>query len=410
MSISEGTIGELRAKGVEVKRLEREYYEIFIGPQHPGSGHMRIIVRLDGDIIVDADPDIGYVHRTMEKLSEGREWIKVTPLVERMTIIDACNVTLPYINAVEKLMDKRPSTRASYLRVLLCEINRIASHLYGFGIFGVFLGHSTAYMWGFGDREVFLELAEILTGTRLTYTYHIPGGVRRDMPQDFPQMARRAVRYMRNRMAEYEKIFLNNPVIVSRLRDVGVISKTRAAELGIVGPTLRGSGVRYDVRLNEPYEVYSELDFEVPVFEEGDALARTLVRMEEIKQSLNIIEQAVDWLEKHRDEPVIAKEDYEKLPKLHKELYEKTGRVKLLPTQISMKVPPGKAVARAEAGRGEIFYYVESDGGVMPYRVRVVTPSARNVIVFKKVVPGHRLMDLPAIYGSIDYFPPEADR
>ncbi|MCS7107056.1 MAG: NADH-quinone oxidoreductase subunit D [Acidilobaceae archaeon] len=410
MSISEGTLGELRSKGVEVRRIDKEYYEIFIGPQHPGSGHMRFRVKLDGDIIVDADPDIGYVHRTMEKLSEGREWLKITPLVERMTIIDACNITLPYINALEKLMDKRPSTRASYLRVLLCEMNRIASHLYGFGIFGVFIGHSTAYMWGFGDREVFVELSEILTGTRLTYTYHIPGGVRRDMPQDFPQMVRRAVRYMRSRMPEYEKIFLNNPVIVTRLKDVGVITKNRAAELGVVGPTLRGSGIRYDVRLAEPYEVYGEIDFEVPVFEDGDALARTWVRVEEIKQSLNIMEQAIDWLERHRDEPVIPKEDYDKLPKLHKEVYEKSGRVKLLPAQISMKVPPGKAVARGEAGRGEIFYYVESDGGTMPYRLRVVTPSARNAIVFKRILPGHRLMDLPTVYGSIDYFAPEADR
>ncbi|MEN2999593.1 MAG: NADH-quinone oxidoreductase subunit D [Acidilobaceae archaeon] len=410
MSISESTLAELRSRGVEVKKIDKEYYDIYIGPQHPASGHARFRVRLDGDIIVEVDPDIGYVHRTMEKLSEVREWLKITPLVERMTIIDACNITLPYINALEKLMDKRPSTRASYLRVLLCEMNRIASHLYGFGIFGVIIGHSTAYMWGFGDREVFVELSEILTGTRLTYTYHIPGGVRRDMPQDFPQMARRAVRYMRSRMPEYEKIFLYNPVIVSRLKDVAVISKNRAAELGVVGPTLRGSGIKYDVRLNEPYEVYGELEFEVPVFEEGDALARTWVRVEEIKQSLNIIEQAVDWLEKHREEPAIAKEDYEKLPKLHKEVYEKTGRVKLIPAQISMKVPPGKAVARGEAGRGEIFYYVESDGGTMPYRLRVVTPSARNAIVFKRATQGLRLMDLPTVFGTLDYFPPEADR
>lgn len=410
MSVRESTIAELRAKGIEVRPLEKETYEVFVGPQHPGSGHMRFILRLDGDIIVEADPDIGYVHRTMEKLSEGREWIKVTPLIERTTIIDACNITLPYINAVEKLMDKMPSPKASYLRVLLCEMNRIASHLYGFGIFGVFLGHSTAYMWGFGDREVFVELAEILTGTRLTYTYHIPGGVRRDMPQDFPDMVRRAVRYMRKRAPEYEKIFLYNPVIVSRLKDVGVMSKNRAAELGVVGPTLRGSGIRYDVRYNEPYEVYDELEFEVPVFEEGDALARTWVRIEEIKQSLNIIEQAIDWLEKHKSEPAIPKEDYEKLPKLHKDVYASEGRVKLLPAHISMKIPPGKAVARVEAARGEIFYYVESDGGTMPYRVRVVTPSARNVIVFKHVLPGHKFMDLPTIYGTIDYFAPEADR
>ncbi|MEM1938430.1 MAG: NADH-quinone oxidoreductase subunit D [Acidilobaceae archaeon] len=409
-STSDVTIKELETRGIQVRKIEKEVYEVFIGPQHPGSGHMRIIVRLDGDIIAEADPDIGYVHRTMEKLSEVREWLKPIPLLERMTIIDACNITVPYVNALEKLMDKAPPPRASYLRVLLCEINRVASHLYGFGIFGVFLGHSTAYMWAFGDREVFVELAEILTGARLTHTYPIPGGVRRDMPQDFPEMARRAVKYMRRRLIEYQRIFLDNPVIVKRLEGVGVISKSLAAELGIVGPNIRGSGIKYDVRLIEPYEVYDELEFEIPVYEEGDALARTWVRVEEIKQSLNIIEQAVDWLERHKGELILSKDDYDKLPKLHKEIYEKTGRVKLLPVHASMKIPAGKAVARGEAGRGEIFYYVESDGGTIPYRVRVVTPSARNAIVFKYIVPGHKLMDLPAIYGSIDYFPPESDR
>jgi NADH dehydrogenase subunit D (EC 1.6.5.3) len=407
---SGGALEGRRLEGMIVRKVERELYEVFIGPQHPGSGHMRIIVRLDGDVIVEADPDIGYVHRTMEKLSEVREWLKPIPLLERMTIIDACNVTLPYVNALEKLMDKSPPPRASYLRVLLCEINRIASHLYGMGIFGVFLGHSTIYMWAFGDREVFVELAEILTGARLTHTYPIPGGVRRDMPQDFPEMARRAVRYMRRRLEEYRKIFVDNPVIVKRLDGVGVISKSKAAELGIVGPNVRASGIKYDVRLVEPYEVYDELDFEIPVFEEGDSLARTWVRVEEIKQSLNIIEQAVEWLERHKGEHIIPVEDYNKLPKLHKEVYEKTGRVKLLPIHASMKIPPGKALARGEMGRGEIVYYVESDGGTTPYRVRVVTPSARNAMVFKYIIPGHRLMDLPAIYGSIDYFPPESDR
>jgi len=204
---SSGMLEGQKLQGMVVKRVEKELYEIFIGPQHPGSGHMRIIVRLDGDVIVEADPDIGYVHRTMEKLSEVREWLKPIPLLERMTIIDACNATVPYVNALEKLMDKSPPPRASYLRVLLCEINRVASHLYGFGIFGVFLGHSTMYMWTFGDREIFVDLAEILTGARLTHSYPIPGGVRRDMPQDFPEMARRAVRYMRGKLEEYRRIF-----------------------------------------------------------------------------------------------------------------------------------------------------------------------------------------------------------
>ncbi len=406
------SVGETRRiHGLEVKKIARDLYEVFIGPQHPGSGHMRIIVRLDGDVIVEVDPDLGYVHRTVEKLSEGREWIKIIPLIERMAILDACNVTLPYVEAVEKLLGIEPPERAKYLRVLLCEINRIASHLYGMGIFGVFLGHSTMYMWPFGDREVFVELAEWLTGARLTHSYPAPGGVRRDMPEGFADAARKAAKYMRKRLEEYRKMFLDNPVIRRRLEGVGVIPKKLAIELGIVGPNLRASGVRYDVRIVEPYEVYDELEFEVPVFEEGDALARAWVRVEEIKQSLNIIEQVVERLEKMtKREGLMHDMFWAKAPPLFKQVLQKEGRVKLMPIMAMLRVPKGRAFARAEAGRGEITYYVESDGGITPYRVRVVTPSFKNAIVFKHVLPGHRLADLPAIYGSIDYFPPEADR
>jgi len=415
--MSEGSAsGVPHLPGMEVRPVERNVYEVQIGPSHPGSGHMRIIVELDGDVMVRVDPDIGFVHRTMEKLAEGRDWIKNISLFERMAILDACNITLPYVEAVEKLLDIEPPERAKYLRALLCEINRIASHLYGIGIFAVFLGHSTIYMWAFGDREVFVQLAEDLTGARLTHSYPVFGGVRRDIPDDFPQNARKAVRYMRYRLDEYAKIYLNNPNIRKRLEDVGVISKTKAAELGIVGPNARASGIKYDVRLVEPYEAYPELDFEIPVFEEGDSLARAWQRVEEIKQSLNIIEQAVDWLEKHPREGFMHDKFWKTAPKLYKDVYEGNipyagkYRVKLMPLFATLKVPPGKAAARVEAGRGEIFYYVESDGKDVPYRVRVVTPSFRNVIAFKYVMPGHRLMDLPAIYGSFDYFPPEWDR
>ncbi len=416
MSEQGASAGVPHLPGMEVRPVERNVVEVQIGPAHPGSGHMRILVELDGDVMVRVDPDIGFVHRTMEKLAEGRDWIKNIPLFERMAILDACNITLPYVEAVEKIMDIEPPERAKYLRTLLCEINRIASHLYGMGIFGVFLGHSTLYMWAFGDREVFVQLAEDLTGARLTHSYPVFGGVRRDVPDDFPENARKAVRYMRNRLNEYAKIFLNNPNIRKRLEGVGVISKTKAAELGIVGPNARASGIRYDVRLVEPYEAYPELDFEIPIYEEGDSLARAWVRVEEIKQSLNIIEQAVDWLEKHPREGFMHDKFWKTAPKLYHEVYNGNipyagkYRVKLMPLFATLKVPAGKAAARVEAGRGEMFYYVESDGKDVPYRVRVVSPSFRNVIAFKYVMPGHRLMDLPAIYGSFDYFPPEWDR
>jgi len=407
-----GNVGfnDLKLPGAWSRKIGKDLYEVFIGPQHPGSGHMRIIIRIDGDVIVEADPDMGYVHRTMEKLAEVRPWIKNIPLFERMAIHDACNVTLPYVEAVERLLGIDPPPRAKYLRVLLCEMNRIAAFLYGFGIFGVFTGHSTMYMWPFGDREVWVELIEWLTGARLTHSYPVFGGVRRDLPEGLLDSLRKAIRYMRRRLDDYRKIFVDNPVIRARLEGVGVIPRNLAVELGITGPNLRASGVAYDVRMNAPYEVYEELDFEIPVFEEGDALARVWQRVEEIKQSLRILEQASEWLEKHRGEQIMHDKFWKTAPPLFKKVFEEQGRVKLVPLFAMLKVPKGKAYARAETARGEISYYVESEGGQTPSRVRINSPSARNALIFKYIAPGHRVMDLPVIYGSIDYFPPEADR
>ncbi|MEM0093911.1 MAG: NADH-quinone oxidoreductase subunit D [Thermofilum sp.] len=384
-----------------------EVYELFIGPQHPSSGHMRFIVRLDGDVIVSVDPDIGYVHRTMEKLAEGREAVKAIPLLERMTIIDSHNVTIGLVRAMEKLLDVEPPPRARYLRTLLSEINRIASHLYGIGIAGIMLNHSTMFMWAFGDREVWLQLAEELSGARLTHTYSIPGGVRRDLPQGFADRAEKAVRYMTRRLEEYAKIFLENPQVRSRYEGVGVLKKGEASRLGIVGPNLRASGVKYDARLAEDYAAYSEVSFEVPTLEEGDAYARMRLRIEEIKQSMSIILQV---LRKVPEGPIFAEKYLKLLPPKLREQVLSTGRVKLPALFASMKLPAGEAVARAEMGHGEIFYHLISDGSAKPYRLRVVTPSFRNVILFRYLMPGHRFMDFPAIYGSLDYFPPEADR
>ncbi|RLE59038.1 MAG: NADH-quinone oxidoreductase subunit D [Thermoprotei archaeon] len=396
---------------VETRLLEKNgdesVYELFIGPQHPSSGHMRIIIRLEGDIIVDVDPDIGWVHRTMEKLAETKEAIKAIPLLERMTIIDSHNVTLGYVRALEKLLGIEPPPRARYLRTLISEINRIASHLYGMGLVGIFVNHSTMFMWCFGDREIWIQLAEELTGARLTHTYSIPGGVRRDLPQGFKEKALKAIRYMERRLEDYFKIFFNNPQVRSRYEGIGVLTKTDAKRLGIVGPNLRASGVKYDARLLGDYGVYDELEFEIPTFEEGDAMARLLLRGEEIRQSMRIIKQVLD---KIPDGPIFVEKYLKLIPPKLREQALKEGRIKFPGIFANLKLPAGEAMARVEMGHGEIFYHVISDGTKKPYRVRVVTPSFRNLILFKHLIPGHRFMDLPPIYGSLDYFPPEADR
>jgi NADH-quinone oxidoreductase subunit D len=316
-------------------------------------------------------------------------------------------MNLAYIIALERLMGIEPPERAQYIRTVVAEMNRIMSHLYGIGIFGIFLGSSTAYMWPFADREPFIDLMQWLTGARITYSYIIPGGVRRDIPQGFKEQVEKALRYMENRIKDYDRLFIKNPVTVSRCIGVGRVSREEAARLGIVGPNLRASGVKYDNRKVNPYAAYDKLDFEIPTFKEGDAYARLLIRFEEIKQSIRIIRQAL------KDMPegdIISESYFRQLPPLMKKIYESTRRGKFPGAILNLRPPKGEAIARVEAGRGEVFFYIMSDGSPRPFRFRWVTPSFRNLHFFTYITPGHRLADLPTIYGSIDYFPLEADR
>lgn len=397
----------IQARDLGVSEEGERLIELQIGPTHPGSGHMRILAWVDGDIIVRCDPDIGFVHRTIEKLSENRIYMKTIPLVERPSLLDTTPMTIGYVNALEKLMDLEPPPRAKYLRTILAELTRIASHLYGIGILAIFLGHSTGFMWAFGDREVFIELANQMSGARITYAYAIPGGVRMDMPQEFPQNAEKALRYLERRLGDWARIFARNPVIERRLRDVGVLRKSDAVRLGVTGPNLRASGIEYDVRVVDPYEAYDELEFMVPVFEEGDSYARALIRFEEIKQSINIIRDA---LRKLPSGDIVHPQVARMFNPLMKKIYSESRRVKFPGVFASIKPPKGEATSRVEAGRGEALFYLVSDGSPKPYRFRWTTPSYRNALLFKYLVPGHRLADLQAIYGSLDYFPPEADR
>jgi NADH-quinone oxidoreductase subunit D len=368
---------------------------------------MRLVAEMDGDLILKFEANIGYVHRAVEKIAETKVYLQIIPLVERPALPDTANHNLGYVLALEKLLGVEAPPRAQYLRTLLAEINRIHSHLYGIGIFGVMIGSSTVFMWAFADREPFIELAQQLTGARLTYSYIIPGGVRRNLPQNFKENALKALRYIEGRLKDYDRIFVRNPLTMVRLKGVGTITRDEAVRIGIVGPNLRASGVAYDVRKVEPYCAYPALDFNIAVREEGDCYARLLVRIEEIKQSIHIIRQILD---KIPDGPVLA-DNYMKIlnPKIREEA-EKTGLMRFPAIFSSLKPPKGEAVARVEASRGEVFYYIISDGSPQPYRFRMVTPSFRNLIAFRWGLRGHRLADIPAVYGSLDYFPPEADR
>lgn len=382
--------------------------ELNVGPQHPGSGHLRIFVKLNGDIIEDAEIDPGYVHRAVEKLGENRNYIHLIPLVERPAILDSVNMNLGYILAVEKILNVDVPERAQYLRSFAAEISRIASHLYGMGILAIFIGHSTGFMWGFGDREVWVQILEALTGARVTNSYILPGGVRRDLTPAVIEMTKKAIAYQRKKMKDWERIFLNNPNIKARLQDVGIMTREQAIEWGAAGPNLRGSGVYYDVRKAEPYGAYSKLDFEIPVYKEGDGYARTLVRFEEIEQSLRILEQVIKDIPEGQ---ILSDRFFKQIPPTRlKKWWEGQRRIVMPGYYASFRPPKGEAVSRVEAGRGELVYYVVSDGSAKPYRLRMITPSYRSIYVMKNLLKGARYADLVSIYGSLDYFPPEADR
>jgi len=382
--------------------------ELNVGPQHPGSGHMRIYVKLNGDIIEDVDLDVGYVHRAVEKLSEVRTYMQLIPLVERPAILDSIHMNLGYIIAVEKILGVDVPERAQYLRTLAAEVNRIASHLYGVGILAIFLGHSTGFMWGFGDREVWVEILQALTGARVTNSYIIPGGVRRDLTPAIKEMIEKAIAYQRRKLKDWYKIFVRNPNIRSRLENVGVMSKENAIKWGAVGPNLRASGVYYDVRKIEPYAAYDKVDFEIPVYKEGDAYARLLVRFEEVEQSMRILEHVIKQIP---EGSILSDRFFRQIPPTRlKKWWEGQKKVVFPGYYASFRPPKGEAVSRVEAARGDLVYYVVSDGSPRPYRLRVITPSYRTIYVFKQLAKGARYADLVAIYGSLDYFPPEADR
>jgi len=351
------------------------------GPQHPASGQMRIILDVDGDIVVNASPSVGYTHRSIEKLAEYRRYFQIVPLVERICNLDSFNVTLGYVQAVEELMGIVPPERAQFIRVIMSELNRITSHLYWLALFGIMPGQPTMLMWPIADRELFLDLAEMVTGSRVTYSYFTIGGVRADLPSDLSNRALKTLDYFEKRLKVYDKMLYRSKLYEMRNRDVGVMRKADAINLGVVGPNLRGSGVKVDTRKDEPYQVYDRFEFEVPTEEAGDAEARAKVRFHEMEQSINIVRQALD-----------------KLP-------EGPFQVKA-----PFRAPPGEVYKKVEAARGELGFYIVSDGTDKPYRLKISSPSFRNLAAFPFLMRDVTMADIPVIYFSLDPFPLDIDR
>lgn len=388
---------------------KNDEFMILVGPQHGGSGHMRIIVRLKGDVIVDALPDPGYVHRGMEKLAENRLYIQNIPLLERPAIMDCANYNIGYVRAIEQMLDIEVPERAKYIRTILAELCRVGTHLYDAGILAIFLGHSTGFMWPFAMRELICEALMKVSGARVTASYIIPGGVRRDVSKGVLEYIREVTFFIEKKAKDFEKVFIKNPVTIARMKDVGVLTKKDAIRLGVVGPFLRASGVEYDVRAVEPYDAYDLLDWDVVTADDGDSYSRFLVRVEEISQSLRIIRQAINRLKTMPEGKVISEDLLGKIK--DKETASKDIRGNFYRIFGRLTLPAGEVTTLTEASRGTLLYTLVSDGeSTSPYRLRIVTPGWLYLKGFMESLKGSRLADLQAIYGSFGYFPPEADR
>lgn len=370
--------------GIQLEKVDERIMTLNVGPQHPGSGHMRLIIKVDGDYIVSCDPDPGYVHRGEEKMAEYRNYIQNIPHLERPVIHDSCNILYPFCLAVEDLLGIEVPERAKYIRVIASELNRCVYTLYWLAIYGIFLGHSTMFMWPMGDRELLIDLLEALSGARVTHAYFVPGGVRNDAPSNFEEKCLRQVNYFEKRLKEYEDIFYQNPVLKQRTEGTGILSRMDAIRLGTTGSVLRSAGVDFDVRKKEPYDVYENLDFQSQVLKEGDSYARSRVPYLDMLESCRIIKDAL-----------------KKMPKSG------SVRTKLKPNP---KGGNDEAYRRVESGRGALGMYVVSDSKPEPYRVKISVGSFRNMICMPYLLKGEKLGNMPAVYWSLNYWPVEADR
>jgi NADH-quinone oxidoreductase subunit D len=369
---------------IQIETVDDRIMTLNVGPQHPGSGHMRLIIKVDGDYIVSCDPDPGYVHRGEEKMAEYRNYIQNIPHLERPVIHDSCNILYPYCLAVEDLLGIEVPERAKYIRVIASELNRCIYTLYWLAIYGIFVGHSTMFMWPAGDRELFIDLLEAMSGARVTHAYLVPGGVRNDLPANFEERCLRQVDYFEKRIKEYQAIFYQNPVLRQRTEGTGILSRMDAIRLGTTGSVLRASGVDFDLRKKEPYDVYENLDFETQVLKEGDSYARSLIPYLEMFESCRIIKDAL-----------------RKMPKSG------SVRTKLKPNP---KGGNDEAYRRVESGRGSLGFHIISNNRPEPYRVKISVGSFRNLICIPYLLKGEKLGNLPSVYWSLNYWPVEADR
>lgn len=399
----------LVSQGIEIDPVDESTLVINMGPQHPSThGVLRLVLELDGEVIVRVTPHIGYVHTGIEKEGEFQQYVKAVTITDRMDYVSAHINNLAFSLSVERLLGVEPPPRGRYLRVLLSEIQRMASHLVWLGTHALDIGAMTVFFYAFREREKLLDLTEMLSGVRLMPSWIIPGGLRGDVPDGFFERCKAILDEFPRRVDEYETLLDQNPIWRERTQGIGVISAEECFGLGVSGPTLRASGVAYDVRKASPYSGFEEFSFGVPTGEFGDVNDRYRVRMAELRQSREIAKQAI---ERMPDGPTNV-DDLKVVPPARADLDRSMEAVihhfKLWTHGITP--PAGEAYVPVESPKGELGFYVVSDGSNYPWRMHLRGPSFMNLQALSRMCEGRLVADVVAIIGSIDIVLGEIDR
>jgi NADH-quinone oxidoreductase subunit D len=415
---------------------EIKNYTLNFGPQHPAAhGVLRLVLELDGEVIQRADPHIGLLHRATEKLAETKTYLQTLPYMDRLDYMSMMCNEHAYCLAVEKLLGVDVPVRAQYIRVMFAEITRVLNHLLWLGASGLDCGAMNVLLYAFREREDLFDAYEAVSGARMHAAYFRPGGVYRDLPDTMPQYApskiknERAIKRLNenrqgslldfiddftrrfpNYVDEYETLLTENRIWKQRNVDIGVVSPERALNLGFTGPMLRGSGIAWDLRKKQPYDVYDRLDFDIPIGRNGDCYDRYLVRVQELRQSNRIIKQCVDWLRVNpgpviTDNHKVAPPDRESMKANMEELIH---HFKLFSE--GMRVPEGEAYAAVEHPKGEFAIYIVSDGANKPYRMKIRPPGFVHLSAMNEMASGHMIADAVAVIGTIDIVFGEIDR
>ncbi len=386
-----------------------EKLTINMGPSHPAThGVLRLKLELDGEVIVKATPEVGYLHRGDEKIAENLQYNQFVPYTDRLDYLAPISNNVAYALAVEKLMGWELPPRGKAIRVICCELGRISAHLLGIGAFAMDCGAMTVFLYTFTEREKIYNLVELLSGARFTTSYTRIGGQIRDLPPTFIPQLRRFLDEVVPVIDQIDSLLSRNRIFVDRTKDIGVIPKDKAIAYGLSGPNLRGSGVDHDLRRKHPYLDYQKYDFEVPVGSVGDSYDRYAVRMEEMRQSVKILRQVIDAL----PEGPINVSDPKNLPPKKEDVLLKMEELIhhfIIHTQ-GIDAPPGEIYFAAENPKGELGFYINSRGGGVPHRLKIRSPSFVNLSILPEVLPGAMMSDVVAILGSLDFVMGESDR